>query len=85
MKVKSWFKFVTSAERLDGVVGEWGSADRSRSAELQFAASVVRLGPHSPATPQGGAGGSQKLIQTGLVHLVGRSLAQRVVWSPGVI
>src|SRR5437773_3735175 len=27
------------------MVGEWGSADRSRSAELQFAAPVVRLGP----------------------------------------
>jgi hypothetical protein len=29
--VKSWFKFVTSAKRLDGLVGDWGSADMSWS------------------------------------------------------
>ena len=34
-----------------------GSADLSRSAELQFAAQVVRLGPVLGA-PQGGLGGS---------------------------
>ncbi len=34
-----------------------GSADRSRSAELSFAAPVVRLGPVW-GTPQGGVGGT---------------------------
>ena len=55
--VKSWFKFVTSAKRLDGVVGEWGSADRSRDFELQFAAPVVRLGPARRAPRRGVQGG----------------------------
>jgi hypothetical protein len=27
--VKSLFQFVTSAKRLDGLLGHWGSADRS--------------------------------------------------------
>jgi len=66
MGVKSWFKFVTSAiaevttydfsaKRLDWLVGDWGSADRSRSAEPQLAAPVVRLGPSRRAA--GGYGG----------------------------
>jgi len=74
-----------SAKRLNGVVGEWGSADRSRAVELQFAASVVRLGSHSPGTPQGGAGGSQNSIETGLMDLGRGSFAQRVVRPPGVV
>ena len=67
MGVKSWFKFVTSAiaevttydfsaKRLDWLVGDWGSADRSRSAEPQLAAPVVRLGPSRRAA--GGMGGA---------------------------
>jgi hypothetical protein len=48
-----------SAKRLDGVVGEWGSADRSRSAELQFAAPVVRLGPARRAPRRGVQGGDK--------------------------
>jgi len=40
------------------VVGEWGSADRSRSDELQFAAPVVRLGPTRRAPRRGVQGGA---------------------------
>ena len=36
---------VTGTRRAGWIVPKWGSADRSRSAELQFAAPVVRLGP----------------------------------------
>jgi hypothetical protein len=36
---------VRSSVSLAWAVPEWGSADRSRASELQFAAPVVRLGP----------------------------------------
>jgi hypothetical protein len=46
-----------SAKRLDGLVGDWGSADLSRSAQLQFAAQVVRLGPSRRAARRWGVQG----------------------------
>ena len=63
-----------SAKRLDGLVGHWGSADRSWTLELQFAAPVVRLGPSGrPARRWGGRG------EETFMDLCGKPVAQRRV------
>jgi len=49
---------VPPAKRLDGMVGDWDSADGKRGFELQFALPIVRVGAQSPGIPQGGPGGS---------------------------
>jgi hypothetical protein len=68
---------LSALRRADRAVPKWGSADLSRSAELQFAAQVVRLGPHlgvawSAATPTGRP-----------LQLIRRRLAVRVEAGPG--
>jgi len=74
------------------VVGEWGSADRSRSDELQFAAPVVRLGPARRTPRRGVQGGVARetslwvrLIKAGLMHLRWQTITQGAVWPKRVI
>jgi hypothetical protein len=51
-----WF-VPPAAKRLDGMVGDWDSADGERGFELQFALPIVRVGTQSPGIPKGGPGG----------------------------
>lgn len=74
------------------MVGEWGSADRSRSDELQFAAPVVRLGPARRAPRRGVQGGVARetplwvwLIEAGLMHLRWQAVTQGAMWPKRVI
>ena len=55
--------FIISAKRLNGMVGDWDSADGGRVCELQFAAPIVRRGAQLPGIPQGGCRGGDECLQ----------------------
>ena len=54
---------VPPAKRLDGMVGDWDSADGKRGFELPFALPIVRVGAQSSGIPQGGPGGSTIVLR----------------------
>ena len=94
--VKSWFKFVTllfCPEGLNGMVGDWDSADMRRALERQLAAHVVaQRDPVAGASRRRGLGGQSCrmgspfwLIKAKLVHRFGDSIPKGSVRPFGVI